>query len=141
MAEKPAPDEHPLADLFRKDKPELPSLPVPEFMETGQDPKGWDRASIALKTHPLHPFPRVTQEDFILPRALNKVKLVADALAIGASMAALAYFPLMLVGFMSTRDMTELIVGTLMTVALGTAALVCAYAIMDERAFRAELEA
>ena len=141
MADEVERDEHPLADLFRADKPRLPSLPVPEFMETGEDPKTWDRASIALNTHPLHPFPNVTQADFILPAAQNRVKLVADALAIGASMAALAYFPLMLVGFMSTRDMTDLIVGTLLTVALGTAALVCALAIMDERAFRAELEA
>jgi hypothetical protein len=119
---------------------ERADLPLGEFMELGAEPKGWDRASITMKTHPLHAFPDVTQADFILPSAANKLRLVADCLTLGGAFALLIYFPLMMVGFMSTSDQTGLILGTMLTVGLGTAVLVFLVAIADERAFRAELE-
>ncbi len=114
--------------------------PVAGFMETGDEPKGWDRASITMKTHPLHPFPDVSQADFMLPSAANKLRLVADCLTIGAAFALLVYFPLMMIGFMSTSDQTDWILGTMLTAGLGTAILVFLVAVADERAFRAELE-
>ena len=112
--------------------------PVAGFMELGDEPKGWDRASISMKTHPLHAFPDVSQADFILPSAANKLRLVADCLAMGVAFALLIYFPLMMIGFMSTSDQTGLILGTMLTAGLGTAILVFLVAIADERAFRAE---
>jgi hypothetical protein len=114
--------------------------PVAGFMELGDEPKGWDRASISMKTHPLHAFPNVSQADFILPSAANKVRLVADCLTMGAAFALLIYFPLMMIGFMSTSDQTGWILGTMLTAGLGTAILVFIVALADERAFRAELE-
>ena len=119
---------------------ERADLPLGEFMELGAEPKGWDRASISMKTHPLHAFPDVSQADFILPSAANKIRLVVDCLTIGAAFALLIYFPLMMIGFMSTSDQTGLVLGTMLTVGLGTAILVFLVAIADERAFRAELE-
>jgi hypothetical protein len=110
-------------------------------MQKGEDPKGWDRASITLKTHPLHPVPNVTPQDLILPNALNKTRLVLDCLAIGGATAALVYFPLMLIGFMSTSDQSSLIFWSLAIAFLASAAYVFVVAILDERAFRAELEA
>jgi hypothetical protein len=119
---------------------ERADLPAAEFMETGDDPKGWDRASITMKTHPLHAFPSVSQADFILPSAANKFRLVADCLAIGAAFALLVYFPLMMIGFMSTSDQTRLVLGTMLTAGFGSALLVFLVAVADERAFHAELE-
>ena len=119
---------------------ERADIPASGFMEIGDDPKGWDRASISLRSHPLHPFPNVSQADLMLPSAANKVRLVADCLAIGAAFALLIYFPLMMIGFMSTSDQTGWILGTMLTVGVGTAILVFAVAVADERAFRAELE-
>ena len=119
---------------------ERADLPVAGFMELGDEPKGWDRASISMNTHPLHRFPDVSQADFILPSAANKVRLVADCLTMGVAFALLIYFPLMLIGFMSTSDQTSLILGTMLTAGLGTAVLVFIVAVADERAFRAELE-
>ena len=119
---------------------ERADLPLGEFMELGAEPKGWDRASITMTTHPLHAFPNVSQADFILPSAANKVRLVADCLTMGVAFALLIYFPLMMIGFMSTNDHTDWILGTMLTVGFGTAILVFIVAIADERAFRAELE-
>jgi hypothetical protein len=114
--------------------------PVAGFMEIGDDPKGWDRASISMKTHPLHSFPNVSQADLLLPSAANKVRLVADCAAFGAAFALLVYFPLMMIGFMSTSDQTSLVLGTMLTAGFGSAILVFIVAVADERAFRAELE-
>jgi hypothetical protein len=121
--------------------PEERLAPTLELMKKGQDPKGWDRASIQHRSHPLHPRPNVTPADLILPNALNKVRLVLDCLAIGGATAALLYFPLMLIGFMSTSDQSSLILWTL-TIGFALSAIyVFVVAILDERAFRAELEA
>ena len=108
-------------------------------MDPGEDPKGWDRASIALNTHPLHPSPQISQADLLLPSAGNKVRLVADSITLGLAIALLCYFPLMLVGFTTTSDITGWILGTMVTVAVVTAVSVFVVAIADERDFVASL--
>jgi hypothetical protein len=47
-------------DVSRRDKP------VAKLFEPRNDPKGWDRASITLNTHPLHREPRLTPADLML---------------------------------------------------------------------------
>jgi hypothetical protein len=130
-----------LVEDLKAQSPEERFAPTLGFMQQGEDPKGWDRASITLKTHPLHPMPNVTPQDLILPNALNKTRLVLDCLAIGGATAALVYFPLMLIGFMSTSDQSSLIFWSLAIAFAVTAVYVFVVAILDERAFRAELEA
>ena len=34
--------------------------------------KGWNRASLEMKTHPLHPFPDVTRRDLLIPSSLDR---------------------------------------------------------------------
>ena len=135
-----AEDDDRLGELGREDVAQRADPPVAGFMEGGADQKGWGRASIMLKTHPLHPFPDLTPTDLLLPSAANKVRLVADCVAIGCCMALLVYFPLMMIGFMSTSDQTSLVLGTMLTAGFGSAILVFIVAVADERAFRAELE-
>jgi hypothetical protein len=65
-------------------------------MDPGNDPKGWDRASIQLFTHPLHPRPRLTQEDLILPRYADRLRALGDAAIFAVCMIGLAFFPLYL---------------------------------------------
>jgi hypothetical protein len=113
--------------------------PVAGVMESGEDPKGWDRASIAYRSHPLHPLPNVSQADLLLPTAANKLRLVADCITLGGALALLCYFPLMLVGFTTTSDITAWILGTMLTVGLGSAIFIFVVALIDERDFRASL--
>jgi len=69
------------------------------------DRKGWGRASIRLRTHPLHGMPWVTQADLLLPNGQNPLRLAGDCLAIGAAFALLAFFPLLLVALAVTVDL------------------------------------
>ena len=119
---------------------ERADLPLGEFMELGAEPKGWDRGVDHDEDASAARLPGCLAGRFHPPVGANKVRLVADCLTIGAAFALLIYFPLMMIGFMSTSDQTNLILGTMLTVGLGTAILVFLVAIADERAFRAELE-
>ncbi len=78
--------------------PRPPSERVDELvlpaMEPGDDPKGWDRASIKLFTHPLHPRPRLTQEDLVIPQHTDRLRALGDAALFGACIIGLAFFPL-----------------------------------------------
>ena len=111
------------------------------FMDSGKDPKGWDRATIKLKTHPLHPMPRVKQEDLIMPSAASLLRRILDCMAVGISLALLCYFPLLMIAYMRTDDISTWIYGTMITVATVTTVWVFALTVLDERRFRAELEA
>jgi hypothetical protein len=55
---------------------------VSKLFETPNDPKGWDRASVTMNTHPLHREPRFGPEDLTLPRRTSRLKLAGDAVAI-----------------------------------------------------------
>jgi hypothetical protein len=111
-----------------------------EVLQRGNDPKGWDRASIQVNTHPLHPMPRVGPLDLLRPTAANKIRLVLDCLAVGVALALLVYFPLMMISFTTTADLSAWIAGT-MTVIGGAAAILLFFAALaDEREFRSWLE-
>ena len=110
------------------------------FMEGGEDPKGWDRASVSFKSHPLHPMPRVTQEDLIMPTAARPLRRLLDCVVVGISLALLCYFPLLLIAYMSTGDISTWIYGTMITVASVTTVWVFTLTVLGERRFRAELE-
>jgi hypothetical protein len=111
-----------------------------DVLQRGEDPKGWDRASIIMKTHPLHPMPRVTQADLLLPSAVNKLKLVGDCLGCGAAIALLSYFPLLLASFMTTENLSTLIVVTMATLGVGSTILVFLASLASEREFARELQ-
>jgi hypothetical protein len=110
-----------------------------EVMKRGEEPRSWDRASIKVNTHPLHPRPRVRAEDLLLPSATNKFRLVADCLGVGAVMSLLAYFPLLLFALASTSDLSMWILGAMLTVGCVSALLLFAVTLVDERRFREDL--
>jgi hypothetical protein len=78
--------------------PRPPSERVDEVvlpaMEPGDDPKGWNRASITLFTHPLHPRPRLTQDDLLWPSHTDRLRALGDAAIFAACIIGLAFFPL-----------------------------------------------
>jgi predicted lysophospholipase L1 biosynthesis ABC-type transport system permease subunit len=111
-----------------------------ELLERGADAKGWDRASIQVNTHPLHPMPRVSPLDLLRPTAANKVRLVLDCLAVGVSLALLVYFPLMMISFTTTTDLSAWIAGAMATIGGAAAILLFFAALADEREFRSWLE-
>ena len=108
---QPPQDEQQLDELIR---PRVPGgdpavQPMRKLFEPGDDPKGWDRASLRLNTHPLHPVKRLTQADFMLPKSGNLLRLAGDSIVFGCALAALCYFPLMLISMMVASDLTTFI--------------------------------
>jgi hypothetical protein len=115
--------------------------PQKKLFEPGDDPKGWDRASIRLNTHPLHPRRRMTQEDFLLPRGGNIVKhgsaalkVLGDAVVFGSVLAALSYFPLWAADILVASNLEGWILGVMTAVALGGMSLVFLAAWADRHA-------
>lgn len=82
-----------------------PGSPTERIFGSEDDPKGWGRATIKLLTHPLHRFPRVTQDDLMLPARQDPLRLAGDCLVIGGLFSLLAYFPLELVALAVTTDL------------------------------------
>ena len=111
-----------------------------ELLERGTDAKGWDRASIQVNTHPLHPFPNVSPFDLLRPTAANKLRLVVDCFAVGVALALLVYFPLLMISFTTTADLSAWIAGTMVVIGGTTAILLFFAALADEREFRSWLE-
>jgi hypothetical protein len=75
------------------EKRERIDKPLLEVFDRGDEPDTWDRASIKANTHPLHPTPRVTQDDLLLPRRADRVKLVGDCVLFGLALLGLCAFP------------------------------------------------
>jgi len=98
-----------------------PGGPLERIFGAEDDRKGWGRATIRLRTHPLHPMPRVTQADLLLPNGQNPLRLAGDCLVVGALFEVLAYFPLLLVALTTTVDLRIWI-----AVAMGAAGLAAA---------------
>src|SRR2546421_6828373 len=98
-----------------------PGGPLERIFGSEGDPKGWGRATIKLRTHPLHPFPDVTQSDLMLPTRQDPLRLAGDCVVIGAVFAVLAYFPLLLVSLAVTADLSRWIVGTMSAAGLSAA--------------------
>ena len=82
-----------------------PGGPLERIFGAEDDRKGWGRATIRLRTHPLQPMPRVTQADLLLPNGQNALRLAGDCLVVGALFGVLAYFPLLLVALTTTVDL------------------------------------
>jgi hypothetical protein len=123
---QPPQDEQDLDALVR---PRVPGgdparQPMRKLFDPGDDPKGWDRASLRLNTHPLHPVRRLSQTDFLLPRATSAAKLLGDAAIFGAVLAALAYFPLWMADIMVQSDLSTWIWATMASIAGAGASLV-----------------
>jgi hypothetical protein len=72
---------------------------IPELSDPERKPRrGWNRASFDLNTHPLHPFPKVTQDDLLVPSARDRLALLGACLLCGACLSVLwVYFPLMFI--------------------------------------------
>jgi hypothetical protein len=108
-----------------------------DFFKRGED--CFDRASITLNTHPLHPFPDVKPADLLKPTAANKVRLVVDCLIVGVALALLSYFPLLMIAFTREEDLSSWIYGTMVTIGSVSALLHFSVAVIEERRFRASL--
>jgi hypothetical protein len=108
--------------------------PMRKLFEPGEDPRGWDRASLRLNTHPLHPRRRFSRSDFLLPRASSTVRVLGDGIVLGGSLALLAYFPLLLVSFMVEANISAWLYGTMATVFAAGAGLVLLAAWTDRSA-------
>lgn len=122
----PPQDEQDLDAFVRPNTPggDPARQPMRKLFDPGNDPEGWDRASLRLNTHPLHPVRRLEQTDFLLPRAGSLLRLLGDGALLGVCLALLCYFPLLLVSFMVETDISAWMYGTMATVAAGGLVLV-----------------
>lgn len=60
--------------------------------------KGWERASLEMNTHPLHPFPDVTRRDLLIPSSFDRLKLLAVCLVCGVCLSVFwVYLPALLI--------------------------------------------
>ena len=95
--------------------------PLERLFGAEDDRKGWGRASIRLRTHPLHRMPRITQTDLLLPNGQNPLRLAGDCLVVGVAVGLLAFFPLLMVALAVTVDLRLWIV-----IAMGATGLAAA---------------
>jgi hypothetical protein len=95
--------------------------------------KGWNRASIEMKTHPLHPFPDVTRRDLLVPTSRDRIVLLAVCLVCGIC---LSIFWVYLPAFLITPFVGPLdgwLWGAMTVVALGAALVLYALGRVDEQ--------
>lgn len=60
--------------------------------------KGWNRASLELNTHPLHPFPDVTRRDLLIPSNRERLALLGACLVCGICLSVFwVYLPAFLI--------------------------------------------
>lgn len=94
--------------------------------------KGWNRASLEMKTHPLHPFPDVTRSDLLMPSSPDRLVLLGACLVCGIC---LSVFWVYLPAFLITPFVGELdgwLWATMAVVALGTALVLYALGRVSE---------
>lgn len=97
MPDAPTPEAFEVTELARPvGRPEFERIDETHAgtLDSGNDPRGWDRASIRLNTHPLHPFSGISSEDFLITPAEYRLKLVGDCVVVAVAMAGLCFFPL-----------------------------------------------
>jgi len=83
------------------------------LVRAGEERRGWGRASIVVQTHPLHPEPPVSAGDFLLVPRQDPLRLAGDCAIVAVAFAVLAYFPLLLVAYTTTADLSAWIWGTM----------------------------
>jgi hypothetical protein len=102
--------------------------------------RGWRRASILMKTHPLHPFPDVTARDLLLPSAADRLVLLGACLACGACLAVLwVYFPLFIVAVMLNVRLGPWLWVPMIAMTFGGGLLLFAIASARERRYADEI--
>ncbi|HEV8603338.1 MAG TPA: hypothetical protein VGQ68_08095 [Gaiellaceae bacterium] len=70
----------------------------PELYDPASEPKGWQRLSIKMRTHPLHPLPDIGQPDLLLPTGADRLLLLGACLVCGACLSVFwVYLPLFMV--------------------------------------------
>jgi hypothetical protein len=95
--------------------PGPPDEPLVRSMyEAREDSKGWDRVSIAAKTHPLHPFPKITAKDLRAPSASNRLRLIGDSLLFGVAVAIFVFFPLLMADLLAGGAYADWVWGTML---------------------------
>jgi hypothetical protein len=109
--------------------------PDPDVFERRDDPKGWDRASITFRTHPLHRFPRVTQADLILPSAGDWLRLAGDCLVFGACVGLIMFFPFWIADVMANGGLANWVWGTMAVVGVLSAVFLFVVASRNKRVY------
>src|SRR5262249_21952627 len=113
--------------------PGPPDEPLIRTMyEPREDSKGWDRASIEAKTHPLHPFPTVAPKDLHAPSAENRLRLVGDSLLFGLSVAIFLFFPLLMGDLLAGGAFADWVWGTMVVAGILGAVLLFVWASATE---------
>src|SRR5687767_15644051 len=95
--------------------------------------KGWNRASLEMKTHPLHPFPDVTRSDLLMPSSPDRLVLLGACLVCGIC---LSVFWVYLPAFLITPFVGELdgwLWSTMAVAALGSTLVLYALGRTDEQ--------
>ncbi len=119
----------------RASKEDTPELYDPEI-----EPKTWRRASLEMKTHPLHPFPKIKQADLLLPAAADKLALLGACLICGVCISVLwVYFPVFFASVLLDRSLGGWLWGSMAVVALVTGLLLFRIALQRERGYPQKL--
>jgi hypothetical protein len=101
---------------------------------------GWNRASLDLNTHPLHPFPKVTQADLLLPSARDRLMLFGACLVCSAGLSVLwIYFPLFLVGILLKTHPGAWLWESMLAATVAGGLVLFAIAAVRERRYAAEI--
>jgi hypothetical protein len=104
--------------------------------DANREPKGWDRASLDLNTHPLHPFPNVTRSDLMIPSAADRLALLAACLACGACIAVLwVYFPLFFIQIVADVELGAWVWISMVAAAAASGLLLFLYASAREQRY------
>ncbi len=106
MARRAQPDPVEWWRSYRREQADAATTEGPsKLIDLERRPKRWRRASFDLNTHPLHPFPRVSQRDLLVPLNHDRLKLFSACLLCGAGLSVLwVYFPLFIVAIMLNND-------------------------------------
>ena len=92
---------------YMPDRPSEEGKPGLVF-DPEQAPKGWNRASLEMKTHPLHPAPKVKQRDLLLPMYADRLVLLGACLVCGICFSVLwVYFPELVVAVDGGRSSAD----------------------------------
>ena len=101
---------------------------------------GWKRASIEMNTHPLHPFPKITQKDLLLPAAGDRLVLLGACLVCAAGLSILwLYVPLYITAIMLKTHLGIWLWGSMLAMTLGGGLLLFAVAAARARHYHDEV--